>query len=115
MQRMIRQITLDVDEGEMTRLQTLARHRDMDVEAMLRLALRSMIDSDGGGYTVQQPIVAYGALDENGAWAAAPHDPAEARAARIDALRASSGMVKENVALEIDGLAYQKALRAEWR
>jgi hypothetical protein len=115
MQRLVRQIILDVDDGDMARLEALARERDSDIDALARLAVGKLLGGEDGSTTVQQPIVAYGAFEEHGGWAEVPHDPAEKQAARIEALRGSSGLVKERVAVEIDGLAYQKEMRAEWR
>lgn len=93
----MRQLTLELDDKDMARLEVMARACRTDPATMAKAQLLQMLIPDSAGIT-QQDDGAKGAR----------------RKARFEALSSSSGIWAGEPNKPRDGVAYQEEMRAEW-
>lgn len=114
----MKKIMVELDEGDVARLEAVAQQCGIDVATLAYHALRNV--AEGGTVAMRGVMQAKAAYKADRASAeveqGAPPSYASAAVsqARFAALMASSGIWNGEASIPKDGLRYQQKLRAEW-
>jgi hypothetical protein len=108
----MRQITVELEDGQMASLEAEARIKSLEPSILLALKMKAVLNAQLCGLddSEQIPVDDIGSGNGNG-----KDDAAARRAARLAILERSCGIWQGEPGKPKDGVYYQEEMRSEWQ